>query len=145
MNDDLKKATSMLVDDTTLVLVKGDVVLLSSEKSVVALVEYIAEGKNYSGFSAADVVVGKAAALLLTKLKVKSVFAKTVSKAGKEILEKAQIDLSFEKEVSYIQNKKHDDMCPMEKLVADISNPDVAYKKIKEQIQKQRQQTFGFI
>lgn len=144
LNNDLKKATSLLNDDTKLVLVKGESVYLSSEESVKGLVEFINEGTNCSGFSAADTVVGKAAALLLKKMKVKSVHAKTISSSGLEVLENAGIDVSYDEEVPNILNKNRDGLCPNEQLVADIKDENTAYKKLKEKIEKSNKQIFGF-
>lgn len=44
----------------------------------------LAEGKDLTGFSAADRVVGKAAAMLFVKAKIKELFAKTISRSAAE-------------------------------------------------------------
>ena len=144
MDADLKKAESLLNSDVKLALVKGASTSLSSEASVKGLVEFNNDGTNYSGYAAADKVVGRAAALLLKRLKVKSVYAETISTPALEILEKAGIDVSYDKEIPNILNHKRDGLCPNEELVKDVKDENTAFKKLKEKIQKEQKQIFGF-
>ena len=74
-----------------------------------------------------DKVVGKASALLLTYGKARYVFGKTMSKTADEILTRYGIPHDCDKFVDFIENTDRTDMCPMEKKVVDIDDPETAY------------------
>lgn len=90
----------------------------------------------FKGLSVADKIIGKASAMLLTLSKVKHVDALVLSKAGKDIFDKYNIEYTYVELVDYIINRKGDDMCPMEKTVANIDDLNEAYialnNKVKE-------------
>ena len=46
----------------------------------------IADGVNLQGYSVADLIVGKAAAMLFVKCGIAGVYAKTLSQSGKAVL-----------------------------------------------------------
>jgi len=60
------------------------------------LMRMINEGKDLHGYSAADVVVGKAAAMLFKKLGVVSVHGKLMSETGADFLEKSGITFTYD-------------------------------------------------
>jgi len=82
----------------------------------------------------ADKVIGKASAMLFAYSKAKKVFAFTLSKSGKQILDKYGIEYEYDKLVDYIINNKGDDMCPMEKTVKDIDDLNEAYEALYRKI-----------
>lgn len=75
-----------------------------------------------------DKVIGKAAALLMIKGKVKSIHGNLMSMPAKEILEEAGIDFTYQKLCKRIQNKKKTGICPMEASVLETSDPEVAFQ-----------------
>jgi hypothetical protein len=79
----------------------------------------------------ADRVVGKAAALLCLYARATAVFAVIASEKGVEMLKKNNVLCRFENMVPYILDSKKSGICPFEKLVINISNPDEAYEKLK--------------
>ncbi len=95
---------------------------------------FIAQGENLRGYSAADLIVGKAAALLFVKSGVVSVYAKVLSQGGKEVLQKFGVFFEYETLTDNIINRDGTDICPMEKTVANISDPDEAYIALTEKV-----------
>ena len=71
-------------------------------------------------------------------LGVGEIYAVVISRSAKKILDGHGIKYSCGEEVEYIINRKKDGMCPMEKAVMDIDDPDEAPTKIKETIEKMR-------
>jgi hypothetical protein len=98
------------------------------------LMRMINEGKDLHGYSAADVVVGKAAAMLFKKLGVVSVHGKLMSETGADFLEKSGITFTYDTLTDYIKNRKGTDMCPMEKTVLQISDAEEGFATLKRSI-----------
>jgi hypothetical protein len=83
------------------------------------------------GASIADRVAGKAIALLCVFAKVKNVYALTMSKTAKKLLEKNSVNVEWENLVENIMDSSKTTTCPFEKLAAKISNPEKAYEQLK--------------
>ncbi len=98
------------------------------------MMNFIDSGENLTGYSVADLVVGKAAALLFVKCGIKKVFAKTLSEKGKKILELYGIDYEYETLTDSIINRTGTDICPMEKAVQNCDNPEEAYIILKNKL-----------
>jgi hypothetical protein len=81
--------------------------------------------------SVADRIVGRAAALLFVFSGVAAVFAVTASEGGIEVLKKNSVFCEYENSVTNVLNLKKTDVCPFEKLVAKLSNPEKAYEVLK--------------
>ena len=118
----------------TLCLCKDGKCILSDKRGIAPMMDLIAEGVDLSGYSVADVVVGKAAAMLFVKCGVKSVFAKTLSENGKRILEKFNIAYVFETLTERIINRAGTDMCPMEKAVLGTDDIDEGYEILRRKL-----------
>ena len=84
------------------------------------------------GASVADKVIGRGAALLLVKGGARRVYAEVVSSGALEVLRRADVEVSFGKEVPNIINRAGTDICPVEKLTGGVESPDEAYELIKE-------------
>ena len=117
---------------TNAAISKNDKILISDKKGISPMMDYIEQGLNLKGFSVADLVVGKAVALLFVKEGIVCVFAKVISKAGFYVLNKHNIFVEYETLTDNIINRKGTDICPMEKTVLEIDDPDFAYEKLKE-------------
>lgn len=98
------------------------------------MMNFIADGTDLSGYSVADLVVGKAAALLFVKSGIVRVFAKTLSKGGRKVLETHGIDCEYDVLTEKIINRTGTDICPMEKSVAHTDNPEEAYVILKNKL-----------
>lgn len=117
----------------TICLCKAENRIFSDKRGIAPMMGFIAAELDLSGYSVADIVVGKAAALLFVKCKIKSVFAKTLSESGKAVLERYGIEYEFDTLTDKIINRDGTDVCPMEKAVANTDNPEEAYVLIKRQ------------
>ena len=134
---DLDRAVQALsAGDYTCVLCKGEETVTSQARGVKPLVSWYVSGKDFSGFSAADKVVGKATAFLYALLKVKAVYAAVISQGALEVLAGAGIEARYGQAVPNIINRKGDGICPFEAAVLEIRDPEEAraaiYKKLDE-------------
>lgn len=118
----------------TICLCKDGELLYSDKKGVAPMMGFIADGTDLKGYSVADLVVGKAAALLFLKSGIKSVFAKVLSVGGKRVLENGGVEVAYETLTEKIINRDKTDVCPMEKAVAETDDPDEAYVLIGDKI-----------
>lgn len=84
------------------------------------------------GAYVADRVIGRGAALLLVLGRVERVYAQIISTEACQVLHEAEIMIEYDKMVPNIINRDGTDICPVEKLTKTISQPDLAFKKIKE-------------
>lgn len=117
----------------TLVIVKdGEVIFETSLHSIKGFLEAIEKlGEKIAGSFVADRIVGRAAAMLCAYSKVAYVFAVTMSEEGREVLKHHNIPYQYENLVPNILNYKAEDLCPLEKLTLNITNPEEAYEKLK--------------
>lgn len=120
----------------TCVLKKDDVIYTSTERGIKPLVGWLKEGRDMHGFSAADKIVGKAAALLFVLAGVHDVYAPVMSAGAVSMFRKYDVDASYDLVVSNIINRTGDDICPMEKTVAQIDTPDVAFEALQAKIRE---------
>jgi len=133
-NRDLELAKSkLLAEDLSLVIVKkGNVIFETRKQGISGFLEAI-EKKNQDlvAASAADKIVGVAAAKLCVYANLASMFALTISESGIKVLEDNNIECLFEKKVSNIMNRSKTDVCPFEKMAMSSSGSDEAYMKLK--------------
>lgn len=111
----------------TICLCKDGKCLFSERRGIAPMMDFIAEAKDLSGYSAADLVVGKAAAMLFIKCGVKKVFAKTLSESARRILEVYGVDCEYETLTEKIINRDGTDVCPMENAVSGTDDTEEAY------------------
>ncbi|MBE5780365.1 MAG: DUF1893 domain-containing protein [Clostridiales bacterium] len=130
MTDLLRAKEQLKQGDYTCVLCKGDTFHHSYERGVAPMVALIRQGVDVAGFSAADKVVGKAAALLFVLAKVKEVYADVMSEGAVEMLKKYGIPHSYGALTHHIINRTGTDYCPMEKTVWEIDDPQAAYDAV---------------
>lgn len=131
-NNDLKSAKEFLKEgELTCVLKKGEIQLTSSERGVKPLLIWIDSGNCFDGFSAADKVVGKAAALLYAKMNVKGVYGRVMSKTAVDVFDRAGIYYEYDTLTETVISRAGDGICPMERTVTGIESPDEAVAAIK--------------
>lgn len=99
-------------------------------RGISPMMRLIAEGKDLKGYAVADIIVGKAAAMLFVKAGIVSVYGKTMSKSGKAYLEANGIHATYNILTERIINRAGTDICPMEKTVEKINDVDEAYKAL---------------
>jgi hypothetical protein len=134
---DLDQAKNVLKknNDTLVIVKKGRVLFETNSSGIRGLLEAIERvERGLKGSAVADKLVGEAAAQLCAYSNVNKVFAVTLSRCGKDILEKHEIGCEYENLVSHILNFNKTDLCPFEKLVAGSGSPKEAYERLKESV-----------
>lgn len=112
------------------VLCKDGTAYTSTKRGVAPLLEWVTQDVDLKGFSAADKIVGKAAAFLFVTSRVKEVYASVMSKTAIDILSQYGISAEYETLVQIIVNRSGTGPCPMEQAVAAIDEPLAAIKAI---------------
>ncbi len=138
---DLARAREILESEhCTCVLCRMDTIYLRRERGISPMLDLIGENVDLRGFSAADTIVGKAAALLFVHAGVTAVHAKVMSRAAAAVLKEHHIHYTYDTMTEYIINRRRDGMCPMEETVRSISDPAAAYPALlqkREQLRKE--------
>ena len=135
MKSDLEQAVELLKEtNITCVLCKDGQIYTSTERGVKPLIAFVESGRDYRGFSAADKIVGKAAAMLYVLLGVHTVFAEVMSEGGIYTLARHGIASFCDTSVKEIQNRSNTGICPMEEAVAKIDAPDEGMKAIQKKL-----------
>jgi len=132
--DDLEIAKRVLSErELTLCVVKGrQIVFEAKTHGVSGFMEAVEELRDrLDGASVADRVVGKAIALLCVFVKARAVYATTISRAAKTLLERNAVYIEWDCLVENILGVERTKTCPFEKLVDRTSDPAVAYRKLK--------------
>lgn len=122
----------------SMALCRGDRLLTCDSRGIAPMIDYMEVGQNLSGFSVADVIVGKAAALLFVRAGIAAVYARTLSEGGKAILEAHGIPVEYDLLTPAIRNRADTGLCPMEETVADTDDPELAYRLIRERLNSLR-------
>ena len=102
----------------------------------IAPVLSLADEISFRGFSVADKIVGKAAALLFVKMGISEVYGEVMSRDAAEILKKSNIAYGFGTLCKYIVNRQGDGKCPMEQAVSGTDDPTVAVGLLKDTLKK---------
>lgn len=131
---DLETAKSRLKEgNLTLSIVKdGKVLFETVSHGVSGFLDAVEKcGNRLEKASVADRIVGKAIALLCVYAKVRAVYAVTLSKKAKAVLEENSVHHEWENLVENILGVDGKSVCPFEKLADEIPNPKEAYKKLR--------------
>lgn len=143
MNDLVKAKAVLEAEELTCVLCKGDVLIKRSEKGISPMLDLISEGADLKGFSAADKIIGKAAAMLFSYSGVTEVYGQVMSRAAAEFLDTKGIAYSYGTMTETIINRKGDGICPMEQTVTDINDTEKAYRALLAKRDELRKKTNG--
>ena len=132
-NNDILNAKRILNEDNyTLVLCNDDKLYTDCERGVKPLLKFISGNINLKGFSAADKVVGRAAAFLYVILEVEEVYAEVMSKTAVDVFGRYGIKFSYDVQTETIQNREGTGICPMEQATKDAENPIQALNFVKD-------------
>lgn len=96
--------------------------MTSDKRGVAPMVDFIREGRDLTGYSAADRVVGKAAAVLFIKAGVKEIHAMTLSESARDLLAAHGVKATRETLTDRIMNRAGDGPCPMESAVSGTND-----------------------
>lgn len=136
---ELNRAKKLLASGGyTCVLVRGEEVITCTSRGVAPLVDLIADGKDLTGFTAADKVVGKAVAMLAVYAGIRAVYADNMGKSAVETLTAHGVEFSYGTLADRIINRDGTDICPMEKTVERISSPQTAYEAVRAKLYQLR-------
>ncbi|MBQ8210231.1 MAG: DUF1893 domain-containing protein [Clostridia bacterium] len=137
MTDKLKKAKTILQNGGhTCVLYNGSEILHSDTRGVAPLLGWLESDRDFSSFSAADKVIGKAAAMLYVLIGIKEVYADVISKYATDVFEKHGIEYYYTQRVDAIRNRTDTGFCPMEEATLDIDEPTDALTAIKSKLEQ---------
>ena len=114
---DLELAKEALAGHTIALCRNGDVIT-SDKRGVAPMVDFIREGRDLDGYSAADLVVGRAAAMLFISAEIRELHAKVLSSGAKALLDDHGISVSFDTLTEQIVNREGTGPCPMERAVS---------------------------
>jgi hypothetical protein len=123
-----------LSDIYTCVLCKDDIIYTSTKSGILPMIEFITDSIDLNGFSAADKIVGKAAAMLFVLAEVREVYASVMSEQAIKVFLKHGVKYSCSTLVQDIINRAGTSICPMEQAVKGIENPSDAFKAIKRKL-----------
>lgn len=135
MSGNLEKAVELLkTEHYTFAAVSGEKKLTSIHRGIKPLLEILDSGEDLHGFSAADKVIGKAAAFIYVLLEPDKIYAEVISKPAMEVLEKYNIKTCFGTITEAIRNRDNTGFCPMETAVKNAKSPDEALVLIRRKL-----------
>jgi len=110
----------------------GCILYESAQRGVFGFLDAVKkEGTVLEGASVADRVVGEAIALLCVYARVRAVYAVTLSRGGRAVLRRSSVYHEWNDLVENILTVNRAGVCPFERLVAGVSDPKIAYEKLK--------------
>jgi hypothetical protein len=117
----------------TLSIVKDQqIVFETSGHGISGFLKAIEEfGERLQGASVADKIAGKAVALLCVYARVKEVYATIVSRRARVLLQENGIEIQWNEVVENVLGRDKSEACPYERLAAETTDPEQAYKKLK--------------
>ncbi|OOB80538.1 MAG: hypothetical protein BEN19_04385 [Epulopiscium sp. Nuni2H_MBin003] len=122
--------------EATFIIVKNNTIVYEDSgigvKPIMKIINYNPEIIN--GAVVADKVIGKAAAMLLCKFKARYVCGILMSRTAIQILKSYNVEYKYENLVDTIKNRTNDDLCPLEKCVANTNDIDEGIINIKNTI-----------
>ena len=130
---DLEQAIQALGGHTLALCKDGDIIT-SDKRGVAPMVGFIRDGKDLHGYSAADKVVGKAAAMLFIKAGITALHAVALSKSAETLLKSHGVKVSCDTLTEYIINRDKTGMCPMEQTVLDTDDIETGTKLIMQRL-----------
>ena len=132
---DIDRAKAALRGHSVAVCRAGEV-MTRDGRGIAPLLAIASEESALRGASVADLIVGKAAALLMAYAGVSEVYAEVMSEAGERTLSEHDIPHSCGLLVPYITDRTGKDVCPMERAVADVSDPAEAYAVLSARLEE---------
>lgn len=133
MEKDLETAIILLKKHrATNVFVKGKTNYVSQTRGIAPTLILIDHGVDLTDFTVCDRVVGKAAAMLFSLVKVRSVHAELISEAAIDFLRSRNIKCTYENKCENIINRSETDICPLEKATLEIDDEVLALEVIRK-------------
>jgi hypothetical protein len=139
MRADTKQALALLhAEGLTCAACSGGVAYKSTARGVAPLLNWLDNGMSFSGFCAADKVVGAGAAYLYVLLGVAEVYAEILSESAQKVLERYEISAHFGTLAPRIRNRAGDGFCPIEDAVSNATDAQDALESIRARLKELR-------
>ena len=137
VHQNLENAKKQLQEGNyTCVLCCDDTFYTSTFRGVKPLVQWYRSGTDFSRFSAADKVIGRATAYLYLLMGIQEVYAHVISRPALEVFQSHGIHVQFGQLVDNIINRTGTGLCPFEEAVLSIQDPQQAYDAIVRKMQQ---------
>jgi len=137
MNHNLNKAKRILnSENRTCVLCGNGTVFKSTLRGIQPLLDFLDSGTVFKGFSAADKVVGNAAAYVYVLMEIRDIYAAVISEAALNTLKKNGITVQYDTLVKAIINRSGTGFCPMEEAVKNCTEPQEALIALRKRLQE---------
>ena len=121
-----------MTDNITCTVIQGDQTYVSDLPGLRPLMNWLYQSPEiFEGSYVIDKVVGKASAMLLTYGGARKIHGKLMSRPADEFLTAHGIEHTYDVLTDYILNQDQSDMCPMEKRVKDLKEPEEAFAALK--------------
>ena len=102
------------------------------------MVDFWQEGRDLRGYSAADRIVGRAAAMLFIRAGIGALYAETLSEGGLALLQAYHIPVQYGTLTSAIRNRDNTGPCPMEQAVAGVTQIEDGVQRIHRRLAELR-------
>lgn len=135
---DIERAVQGLEGHSICLCREGDIIT-DDGKGISPMIKFISEGRALAGYSAADAIVGRAAAMLFVKAGIAAVHGKVMSQGGSDFLAKHGIPHTWDVLTEQIINRAGTGVCPMEQAVDGIDDPEEGYRLLCERLAQLRQ------
>ena len=138
---DLDRAKRILTEQPRLscVVCGGEILYTSEKRGIAPMMDFLDAGYAMSGFSVADRIVGRAAAMLFVLADIRHVYAEVISEGALALLRTRGIEVSYGVLTPCIINRAGNGACPMEVAVRDIDCPASAREAIRKTMQRLRE------
>lgn len=135
----LEQAKQLLkAEGYTCVILNDTQCYTSTRRGIAPLMEYLEQGIDVKDYSAADKVVGKAAAYLYVLLGIAELYACVISNPALDVLNRYHIPVQYDTLVPAIRNRTDTGFCPMECAVLEIDNVEEAYGILKAKLEEMK-------
>lgn len=124
-------AINLLGESVNLAIVNGNRTETFNGRGIKILLDILkTDAPLLSGAYVADKIVGKAAAMLFVKGRVKEIYAGVLSESAVEVLKKYKIPYTFGTLTPNIKNRAGTGLCPMENAVLSVDDPENAFEAL---------------
>ncbi|MGM9636033.1 MAG: DUF1893 domain-containing protein, partial [Candidatus Avispirillum sp.] len=93
-----------------------------------------ADREFLKGASVADKIVGRAVAMLLVYGGAAEVYASVISRGALDYLQEHGIGVTYTNTCIAVSNRRGDGICPMERAVAPVKDPEEAFRVLREKV-----------
>ncbi|MBQ4642380.1 MAG: DUF1893 domain-containing protein [Oscillospiraceae bacterium] len=116
---------------------EGEIIAFHTGRGVAPVLQMYQQGQ-LAGSILVDKVVGKAAAMVMTRGGVVGCHAVTMSKAALQWFQQQRIQITYDYLTEYIVNRTGDGMCPMEQTVLNLQDDSRIVSVLEEKLSQLR-------